>query len=173
MITGRYIILIKGAAKMDGGILVVSATDGVMPQSREHILLCRQIGVKNIIVFLNKCDLARDTELNELVEMEVRELLQKYQYDSAKTTFIRGSALKAVLGEEKEIGEDSIKRLLDAMDAEIEIPERDLDKPFLLAVDSIFNIVGRGVVVTGTVETGKCKIGDDIEIVGYKVNFYY
>ena len=154
---------------MDGGILVVSAADGVMPQSREHILLCRQIGVKKIIVYLNKVDVARDVELNELVEMEIKELLQKYKYDPEQTAFIRGSALKAVMGEEPEIGTESIKKLLDAMDSLIELPERLIDKPFLLSVDSIHKIEGRGIVVTGTVEQGTCKIGDDIEVLGFKV----
>jgi elongation factor Tu len=160
--------MITGAAKMDGGVLVVSAQDGVMPQTREHILLCRQIGVNSIIVFLNKCDLARDPELNELVEMEVKELLQKYQYDPEETVFIRGSALCAVQGTEKELGVDAIQKLLDTMDAKIPEPVRDIDKPFLLAIDSIYNIKGRGCVVTGTVENGKCKMGDEVEVVGYQ-----
>lgn len=160
--------MITGAAKMDGAILVVSAQDGVMPQTREHILLCRQIGVSTIIVFLNKCDLARDPELNELVEMEVKEILQKYKYDPEATIFIRGSALCAVNGQEPELGEKAITKLLDTMDETIPEPTRDVDKPFLLAIDSIYNVEGRGCVVTGTVETGKCKIGDDIEIVGFK-----
>ncbi len=153
---------------MDGGILVVSAQDGVMPQTREHILLCRQIGVSTLIVFLNKCDLARDPELNELVEMEVKEILTKYQYDAEDTTFIRGSALCAIQGVEKELGVDAIQKLLDMMDTKIAEPTRDIDKPFLLAIDSIFNIKGRGCVVTGTVETGKCKMGDEVEVVGYQ-----
>jgi elongation factor Tu len=160
--------MITGAAKMDGGILVVSAVDGVMPQTREHILLCRQIGVSTIIVFLNKCDLVKDPELNELVEMEVKELLAKYKYDPETTTFIRGSALCAVQGIEPELGIKAVETLLDTMDEKIPEPVRDIDKPFLLAIDSIFNIEGRGCVVTGTVETGKCKVGDDIEIVGYR-----
>lgn len=160
--------MITGAAKMDGAVLVVSAMDGVMPQTREHILLCRQIGVSTIIVYLNKCDLARDSELQELVEMEVKEILEKYKYDPEATVFIRGSALCAVNGTEKELGENSIVTLLDTMDEKIPEPTRDIDKPFLLAIDSIYVIEGRGCVVTGTVETGKCKIGDDVEIVGYK-----
>jgi elongation factor Tu len=160
--------MITGAAKMDGGILVVSAADGVMPQTREHILLCRQIGVAAIVVFLNKCDISKDPELNELVEMEIKELLAKYNYDPDNTTFIRGSALCAVNGTEPELGSKAIDMLLDAMDEKIPEPVRDIDKPFLLSIDSIFNIEGRGCVVTGTVETGKCKVGDDIEIVGYK-----
>lgn len=160
--------MITGAAKMDGGVLVVSAVDGVMPQTREHILLCRQIGVKTIIIFLNKCDLAKDPELNELVEMEVKELLQKYNYDPETAVFIRGSALSAVNGTDKEIGEDSIEKLLNAMDEKIPEPVRDVDKPFLLSVDAVVNIKGRGTVVTGSVETGKCKMGDECEIVGYQ-----
>lgn len=160
--------MITGAAKMDGGILVVSSVDGVMPQTREHILLCRQIGVSTIIVFLNKCDLNRDEELQELVEMEVKELLAKYKYDPEDTIFIRGSALCSIQGTEKELGSDAIDKLLNAMDEKIPEPERDIDKPFLLAIDSIFNIKGRGCVVTGTVEMGKCKMGDDIEVVGYQ-----
>lgn len=152
---------------MDGGILVVSAPDGVMPQSREHILLCRQIGVKKIIVFLNKVDLARDPELNELVEMEIKELLVKYKYNPEETAFIRGSALCAINNQEPEIGVQSIQKLLDAMDTLIDLPERMIDKPFLLSVDSIHKIEGRGIVVTGTVEQGTCKVGDDVEILGF------
>jgi elongation factor Tu len=156
---------------MDGGILVVSAADGVMPQSREHILLCRQIGVKKIIVFLNKCDIARDPELNELVEMEIKELLTKYKYNPDETAFIRGSALKAVMNEEPELGNNAVQKLLDAMDTLIDLPERLIDKPFLLSVDSIHKIEGRGIVVTGTVEQGTCKIGEEVEILGFKVNY--
>ena len=132
-----------------------------MPQTREHILLCRQIGVSTIIVFLNKCDIAKDQEIQELVEMEVKELLEKYKYDPENTIFIRGSALCAVQGTEKEIGEKAIETLLNAMDEKIPDPVRDIDKPFLLAIDSIFIIKGRGCVVTGTVEQGKCKMGDE------------
>lgn len=160
--------MITGAAKMDGGILVVSAVDGVMPQTREHIMLCRQIGVSTLIVFLNKCDLARDAELHELVELEVKELLDKYKYNADETVFIRGSALCAIQGVEKELGADALDKLLNSMDEKIPEPERDIDKPFLLSVDSIFNIKGRGIVATGTVEMGKCKMGDDVEIVGYQ-----
>jgi elongation factor Tu len=160
--------MITGAAKMDGAILVVSAADGVMPQSREHILLCRQIGVETIIVYLNKCDLVKDPELHELVEMEIKELLEKYQYSPDKITFIRGSALATINDTEPEIGADSIRKLLQAMDAEIKEPIRDIDKPFLLSIDGMFNIGGRGCVATGTVESGRCKLGDEVEIVGYK-----
>lgn len=160
--------MITGAAHMDGGILVVSAADGVMPQTKEHILLCRQIGVKSIIVFLNKCDLSEDPELNELVEMEVKELLAKYEYDPTKTTFIRGSAISMINGERPDLGKASIEKLLNAMDNDIPEPERQVDKAFLLSVDSTINIKGRGCVVTGTVETGKVKIGDEVELVGYQ-----
>jgi elongation factor Tu len=160
--------MITGAAKMDGGILVVSAQDGVMPQTREHILLCRQIGVQKIIVFLNKCDVVNDPELHELVEMEVKEILEKYKYDPETTTFIRGSALAAVQDTDKELGENAIKKLVEAMDNEIPEPVREMDKPFLLSIDSIYNIEGRGCVVTGTVEQGKVKQGDEVDIVGYK-----
>lgn len=160
--------MITGAAHLDGGILVVSAADGVMPQTKEHILLCRQIGVKSIVVFLNKCDLSSDPEIQELVEMEVKELLAKYEYDPEKTVFIRGSALSYVNGENPEIGEEAIKKLVAAIDSEIPEPERPLDKPFLLAVDSAYQIKGVGCVVTGTIETGKIKVGDDVDLVGYK-----
>jgi elongation factor Tu len=153
---------------MDGAILVVSAVDGVMPQTREHILLCRQIGVETIIVFLNKCDLVKDPELNELVEMEVKELLQKYQYDPEKIKFVRGSALATLTGSDKEIGEKSIEKLLQTMDDEIKEPARDVDKPFLLSIDGMINIEGRGCVATGTVEQGRCKPGDEVDIVGYR-----
>lgn len=160
--------MITGAAHMDGGILVVSAPDGVMPQTKEHILLCKQIGVKSIVVFLNKCDLADDPELNELVEMEIKELLEKYEYDPSKVTFIRGSALSMINNERPDLGKEAIKKLLDAMDNNIPEPERPLDQPFLLAVDSTYNIEGRGCVVTGTIETGQIKLGDDVELVGYQ-----
>lgn len=160
--------MITGAAHMDGGILVVSAADGVMPQTKEHILLCRQIGVKNIVVFLNKCDLSEDPELQELVEMEVKELLEKYEYDPNKTVFIRGSALSYINGENPEIGEKAIEKLLSTLDTEIPEPERDVDKPFLLAVDHSHVIDGRGVVVTGTIETGKIKLNDEVDLIGYK-----
>ena len=159
--------MITGAAHMDGGILVVSAVDGVMPQTKEHILLCKQIGVKDIIVYLNKCDLANDPELHELVEMEVKELLEKYEFDPEKTAFIRGSALSAINNKDPEIGKESIKLLLENLDEKVREPERDVNKPFLLAIEHIHNIEGRGMVVTGSVETGKVKAGDDVEIVGF------
>jgi len=160
--------MITGAAHMDGGILVVSATDGVMPQSKEHILLCRQIGVKSIVVFLNKCDLNEDPDLQELVEMEVTELLDKYEYDAENTTFIRGSALAFINDERPELGKDAIAKLMDALDSDVAEPERDIDRPFLLSIDSSLNIGGRGCVVTGTIETGKLKLGDELEMVGFK-----
>ena len=159
--------MITGAAKMDAGILVVSAPDGAMPQTREHILLCKQVGVKNIIVFLNKVDLMDDPEMHEIVEMEVTELLEQYGYDPEKTTFIRGSALCAMNDENKEIGEDKVIELLKVMDETIELTERPLNKPFLLSIDGTYNIEGRGTVITGTVDQGKIKKGKEIEIIGF------
>ena len=156
--------MITGAAQMDGAILVVSALDGPMPQTREHILLARQVNVPNIVVFLNKCDAVEDKELLDLVEMEVRELLTKYGFDGDKTTIIRGSALKALQGEKE--GIDSIMALMDAIDNDIKLPERDIDKPFLMSVEDVFSITGRGTVATGRVEKGKIKVGDNLEIVG-------
>mmetsp|Transcript_17979 Transcript_17979/g.15701 ORF Transcript_17979/g.15701 Transcript_17979/m.15701 type:complete len:322 (+) Transcript_17979:409-1374(+) len=159
--------MITGAAKMDCGILVVSATDGAMPQTREHILLCRQVGVKNIVVFINKCDLANDPDLQELVEMEVRELLTKYEYDGDNAVFVKGSALAALNGENPELGEQKILELVQAMDTTVEPPSRDIDKPFLMSIESTFTIGGRGTVATGTVEQGIVKVGDDVDLVGY------
>ena len=159
--------MITGAAKMDAGILVVSAPDGAMPQTKEHVLLCKQVGVKTIIVFLNKCDLIDDEEMFELVEMEVQEILEKHDYDPANTVFIRGSALSALEGNNPELGMDKVKELLSVMDEQIGIPERDLDKPFQMAIESTYNIEGRGTVVTGTIEKGKVKTGDEVEIIGY------
>ena len=156
--------MITGAAQMDGAILVVSALDGPMPQTREHILLARQVNVPNIVVFLNKCDAVGDKELLDLVEMEVRELLTKYGFDGDKTTIIRGSALKALQGDKE--GIDSIMALMDAIDNDIKLPERDIDKPFLMSVEDVFSITGRGTVATGRVEKGKIKVGDNLEIVG-------
>ena len=137
---------------MDGGILVVSAVDGAMPQTREHILLCRQVGVKNLIVFLNKIDMVEDPEMHELVEMEVRELLSSYDYDGDKIPFIKGSALHALNGTNPEIGAEAIQKLIDAMDQNIEEPVRESKKDFLMSIDSSLNIPGRGCVVTGTIE---------------------
>lgn len=159
--------MITGAAKMDCGILVVSAPDGAMPQTREHVLLCKQVGVKTIIVFLNKCDLIDDPEMFELVEMEVQEILEKYNYDHENTIFIHGSALSALEGKDPHIGADKVRELLNTMDANIEVPQRDIDKPFMMAIESTFDIQGRGTVVTGTIEKGLIKVGDEIEILGY------
>ncbi|MFA7073895.1 MAG: elongation factor Tu [Endomicrobiaceae bacterium] len=156
--------MITGAAQMDGAILVVSALDGPMPQTREHILLARQVNVPNIVVFLNKCDAVEDKELLDLVEMEVRELLTKYGFDGDKTSIIRGSALQALNGEKE--GIDSIMALMDAVDNDIKLPQRDVDKPFLMSVEDVFSITGRGTVATGRVEKGKVKVGDNLEIVG-------
>ncbi len=158
--------MITGAAQMDGAILVVSALDGPMPQTREHILLARQVNVPSIVVFLNKCDAVEDKELLDLVEMEVRELLTKYGFDGDKTTIIRGSALKALQGDKE--GIDSIMALMNAIDNDIKLPERDIDKPFLMSVEDVFSITGRGTVATGRVEKGRVKVGDALEIVGIK-----
>jgi len=160
--------MITGAAQMDGAILVCSAADGPMPQTREHILLARQVGVPYIIVFLNKCDMVDDAELLELVEMEVRELLSKYDFPGDDVPIIQGSALKALEGDQSEIGEPAILRLADALDSYIPTPERAIDKPFLLPIEDVFSISGRGTVVTGRVERGIVKVGEEIEIVGIK-----
>ena len=160
--------MITGAAQMDGAILVVSAADGPMPQTREHILLARQVGVPYIIVFLNKVDMVDDEELIELVEMEIRELLNKYEFPGDDTPIIRGSALKALEGETKEIGKPAIDKLLDTLDEYIPEPKRDIEKPFLMPIEDVFSISGRGTVVTGRVERGIIKVGEEIEIVGIK-----
>jgi elongation factor Tu len=158
--------MITGAAQMDGAILVVSAADGPMPQTREHILLARQVGVPYILVYLNKADQVDDAELLELVEMEVRELLSSYEFPGDDTPIVTGSALKALEGDESEIGVPSIMKLIDEMDAYIPQPERDTDKPFLLPIEDVFSISGRGTVVTGRVERGVIKVGEEVEIVG-------
>ncbi len=158
--------MITGAAQMDGAILVVSAPDGPMPQTREHILLARQVGVPSIVVFLNKCDMVQDEELLDLVEMEVRELLTKYQYPGADTPIIRGSALKALEGDPE--AEKQIMALMDKVDEYIPTPVRDTEKPFLMPVEDVFSIKGRGTVVTGRIERGKVKINETVEIVGIK-----
>ena len=168
--------MITGAAQMDGAILVVAATDGAMPQTREHILLAKQVGVPNIVVFLNKCDMVDDPELLELVEMEVRELLSSYEFDGDNIPFIHGSALKALeavqanpsikRGEDKWV--DKIWELMDALDSYFPEPVRDLDKPFLMPIEDIFSITGRGTVATGRVERGIVKVGDEVELVGIK-----
>ena len=160
--------MITGAAQMDGAILVVSAADGPMPQTREHILLARQVGVPYIIVYMNKADMVDDAELLELVEMEVRELLSKYDFPGDDTPIIIGSALKALEGDQSDIGEPSIFRLAEALDSYIPMPERAIDKPFLMPVEDVFSISGRGTVVTGRVERGIIKVGEEIEIVGIK-----
>jgi elongation factor Tu len=158
--------MITGAAQMDGAILVVAATDGPMPQTREHVLLARQVNVPYIVVYLNKCDAVDDPELLELVEVEVRELLSKYQFPGDKIPVVRGSALKALEGDEK--WEKSIHELMDAVDSYIPLPPREIEKPFLMPVEDIFSISGRGTVVTGRVERGKVKIQEEIEIVGLR-----
>ena len=160
--------MITGAAQMDGAILVVSAADGPMPQTREHILLARQVGVPYIIVYMNKADMVDDAELLELVEMEVRELLSKYDFPGDDTPIVIGSALKALEGDTSEMGEGSIFKLADALDSYIPMPERAVDKPFLMPVEDVFSISGRGTVVTGRVERGVIKVGEEIEIVGIK-----
>ncbi len=160
--------MITGAAQMDGAILVVSAADGPMPQTREHILLARQVGVPYIVVYMNKADMVDDAELLELVEMEVRELLSKYDFPGDDTPIIIGSALKALQGDASEMGEPSIFRLAEALDSYIPMPKRALDGAFLMPVEDVFSISGRGTVVTGRVERGIVKVGEEIEIVGLK-----
>ncbi len=160
--------MITGAAQMDGAILVVDATTGPMPQTREHILLARQVDVPNLVVFLNKCDLMSgdDEELLELVDMEIRDLLSKYEFDGDNAKIIRGSATKALEDDESDLGLGAIQNLMDAIDAEIAEPVRDVDKPLLMAVEDVFTITGRGTVATGRIERGMVKVGDEIEIVG-------
>ncbi len=158
--------MITGAAQMDGAILVIAATDGPMAQTREHILLARQVGVPRMVVFMNKCDMVEDAELLDLVEVEIRELLNEYGFDGDNTPIIRGSALKALEGDAKY--EDAIMELMDAVDTWIETPERDTDKPFLMPIEDVFTITGRGTVVTGRVERGMLKLNDEVEIVGIK-----
>jgi len=160
--------MITGAAQMDGAILVVSAADGPMPQTREHILLSRQVGVPYIVVYMNKADMVDDEELLELVEMEVRELLDSYEFPGDDTPIIIGSALKALEGDESDIGAPSVMKLVATLDSYIPEPERDIDKPFLMPIEDVFSISGRGTVVTGRVERGIVKVGDEIEIVGLK-----
>ena len=162
--------MITGAAQMDGAVLVVSAPDGPMPQTREHILLARQVGVPSMVVYLNKVDMVakEDAELLDLVELELRELLSKYQFPGDTTPIVRGSALKALEGEQSEMGEGSIHKLMEALDTFIPEPKRETDKPFLMPVEDVFTISGRGTVVTGRVERGIVRVGDDVEIVGFK-----
>ena len=158
--------MITGAAQMDGAILVIAATDGPMAQTREHILLARQVGVPRMVVFMNKCDMVDDEELLELVEMEIRDLLNEYGFEGDETPIIRGSALKALEGDPKYV--ESIKELMNAVDEWIPTPERDTDKPFLMSIEDVFTITGRGTVVTGRVERGTLKLNDEVEIVGIK-----
>ena len=160
--------MITGAAQMDGAILVVSAADGPMPQTREHILLARQVGVPYIVVFLNKADMVDDPELLELVEMEVRDLLTSYNFPGDKTPIITGSALKALQGDTSEMGEAAVLKLVEAMDEYFPIPERPVDMPFLLPIEDVFSISGRGTVVTGRIERGIVKVGEELEIIGLK-----
>ncbi len=160
--------MITGAAQMDGAILVVAATDGPMPQTREHILLARQVGIPKIVVYLNKCDLANDPELLELVEMEIRELLSSNDFDGDNAPIIRGSAISALEDKTDGLGKESIDALLKACDEFIPMPERPVDKPFLMPIEDVFSITGRGTVVTGRVESGVIKVGDECEIVGLR-----
>ena len=160
--------MITGAAQMDGAILVVSAADGPMPQTREHVILARQVDVPYIVVFLNKCDLVDDPELLDLVELEVRELLKAYDFPGDDLPVIRGAAVKAMAGEKGELADEAIIRLFEALDTHIPLPERITDKPFLMPIEDIFSISGRGTVVTGRVERGVVKVGEDVEIVGIR-----
>jgi elongation factor Tu len=160
--------MITGAAQMDGAILVVSAVDGPMPQTREHILLARQVGVPYIVVFLNKCDVVDDPELLDLVELEVRELLTKYQFPGDDAPVVRGAALKALQGEKGPLADEAILKLFEALDSFVPLPERPLDQPFLMPIEDVFSISGRGTVVTGRIERGKVKVGEEVEIVGLK-----
>ncbi|HEX5535859.1 MAG TPA: elongation factor Tu [Sphingobium sp.] len=160
--------MITGAAQMDGAILVVSATDGPMPQTREHILLARQVGVPQLVVFMNKVDLVDDPEILELVELEIRELLSSYDFDGDNIPIIAGSAVKALDGSNDEIGKQAVLKLMEAVDSWIPQPDRPIDKPFLMPIEDVFSISGRGTVVTGRVETGIVKVGEEVEIVGLK-----
>jgi elongation factor Tu len=160
--------MITGAAQMDGAILVVSAADGPMPQTREHILLARQVGVPSLVVFMNKCDMVDDKELLELVELEIRELLSKYEFPGDTTPIVKGSALKALEGDQGELGEASIVALMEACDSFIPQPQRVTDKPFLMPVEDVFSISGRGTVVTGRIERGIVKVGEEVEIIGLR-----
>jgi elongation factor Tu len=159
--------MITGAAQMDGAILVVSAADGAMPQTREHILLARNVGVPALVVFLNKCDAVDDKDMVDMVEEEIRELLSKQGFPGDKIPVIRGSALKALSGEKSELGTQSIDRLIEALDTFIPDPVREVDKPFALSVEGVFSISGRGTVATGRIERGKVKVGDEVEVIGF------
>lgn len=160
--------MITGAAQMDGAILVVSAVDGPMPQTKEHVLLAKQVNVPKLVVFLNKVDLVEEAELLDLVEMEIRELLSKYEFDGDNTPIIRGSALKAIEGDSSEVGVPAIKKLLEALDSWIPEPKREVEKPFLMAVEDVFSITGRGTVATGRIERGHIKVGETVEIIGFR-----
>ena len=160
--------MITGAAQMDGAILVVSAADGPMPQTKEHVLLARQVNVPHLVVFLNKCDLVDDTELLDLVEVEIRDLLTKYEFPGATIPVIRGSSMKAMEGDQGPLGVPAIAKLLEALDTAIPEPKREVDKPFLMAIEDVFSITGRGTVATGRIERGIVKVGDALEIVGLK-----
>ena len=162
--------MITGAAQMDGAILVVSAADGAMPQTREHILLAKNVGVPSIIVFLNKVDMVDDSDMTDMVEEEIRDLLTKYGFPGNEIPFIRGSALKALNGDESEIGSQAIEKLMDALDNYIPEPTREVDKPFLMAVEGVFSIPGRGTVATGRIERGKIKVGEEVELIGFGAN---
>lgn len=162
--------MITGAAQMDGAILVVSAADGAMPQTREHILLAKNVGVPYIVVYLNKCDMVEDNDLIDMVEEEIRDLLTKYDFPGDKIPFIRGSALKALNGDSSDLGKPSIDRLMDALDSYIPTPVRAIDKPFLMAMEGVFSISGRGTVVTGRIERGVIKVGDEVDIIGLGIN---
>lgn len=159
--------MITGAAQMDGAILVVSAADGAMPQTREHIVLAKNVGVPAIVVFLNKCDMVDDPEMIDMVEEEIRDLLSKYDYPGKDIPFIRGSALKTLEGDKGELGSQAIQKLLDALDTHIPEPKRDIDKPFLMPIEGVFTISGRGTVATGRIERGKVKVGEEVELIGF------
>lgn len=159
--------MITGAAQMDGGILVVSAADGAMPQTKEHILLAKNVGVPNIVVFLNKVDMVDDKDMVDMVEDEIRDLLTKYGFPGKDIVVVRGSALKALNGDEGELGSQAIMKLMDALDTSIPEPQREVDKPFLMAVEGVFSIPGRGTVATGRIERGKIKVGEEVELVGF------
>jgi elongation factor Tu len=159
--------MITGAAQMDGAILVVSAADGAMPQTREHIVLAKNVNVPALVVYLNKCDMVDDSEMIDMVEEEIRDLLKKYDFPGDKIPVIRGSATKALSGEQSELGESSIQRLMDAVDTYIPLPTRDVDKNFLMPVESVFSISGRGTVATGRIEQGRIKVGEEVEIIGF------
>jgi elongation factor Tu len=159
--------MITGAAQMDGAILVVSAADGAMPQTREHILLAKNVNVPSLVVFLNKVDMVDDVEMIDMVEEEIRDLLKKYDFPGDTIPFVRGSALKALNGDKSEIGEAAILKLMDAVDAHIPMPAREIDKPLLMPVEGVFSISGRGTVATGRIERGQVKVGEEVEIVGF------